>query len=328
MAGRSRAELAKYAENPYVRGYLDSLAFAEGTDKSGYGTFFGGETIEVKPGMQHPDIVKKGTSAAFGRYQFMPHTWGEASKALGLEDMTPGNQDVAALYLTDRRGVDLDRIAAGKIDESDLDKVAPEWASFPTLAGKSYYGQPVKPAAEILGIARRGGKPAPQVGAGGVPRSDGAPVASGADGGATPGDAALTSMLSDLEKQTAALVESTKPKPIEIPQTPAFAPFSSPDVAGPGGAQQPPANPLLTAFQAATGQPTPDAAPVGGTVAAPAPVDPAPQARAQARDRRARATQQFLSRDEGSGSAFGRLVGQQRFAGQGLMDFLSAPLPA
>ena len=317
MAGRSRAELARYAENPYVRGYLDSLAFAEGTDKSGYGTFFGGETIEIKPGMQHPDIVKKGTSAAFGRYQFMPHTWGEASKALGLEDMTPGNQDVAALYLTARRGVDLDRIAAGKIDESDLDKVAPEWASFPTRAGKSYYGQPVKPAAEILGIARREGKPAPQMGAGGAPRSDGAP----ASAGPTPGEEALTKMLASVQEQTAALVASTKPQPIEMPQV-APVPTFQPSVAPPAS------NPLSDAVSAFTGQPAPAPAPAqvqtqDAVPATPSAIDQVGQARA----RRAVATQQFLDRDRGVGSSFGRLL-QQRFAGDGLMDFLSGPLAA
>ena len=28
-------------------------------------------------------------------------------------------------------------------------KLAPEWASFPTLRGRSYYGQPVKPFANL-----------------------------------------------------------------------------------------------------------------------------------------------------------------------------------
>jgi muramidase (phage lysozyme) len=316
--GRSRAELEKYAENPYVRGYLDSLAWAEGTLESGYGTFFGGETIPIKPGMQHPDVVKKGRSAAFGRYQFMPFTWGPVQKALGLEDMTPRNQDIAALYLTDRRGVDLDRIAAGKIDEGDLDRLAPEWASLPTRAGKSYYGQPVKSAAEVLAIARREGKPMQQVGAGGVPRSDGAPAPAA---GPTPGDEALTRMLASVQEQTAALVEATKPKPIEMPQM-APVPTFQPSVAPPAS------NPLSDAVSAFTGQPAPAPAPAQVQTqdvapAAPSAIDQVGQARA----RRAQATQQFLDRDRGVGSSFGRLL-QQRFAGDGLMDFLSGPLAA
>jgi muramidase (phage lysozyme) len=41
-------------------------------------------------------------SSAAGRYQFMPDTWAEVSRALGLHDFSPASQDKAAWYLAER----------------------------------------------------------------------------------------------------------------------------------------------------------------------------------------------------------------------------------
>jgi muramidase (phage lysozyme) len=65
------------------------------------------------------------------------------SQALGLERFGPQVQDQAAIFLIQRRGA-LALADQGQFTPHLAHKLAPEWASFPTLAGRSYYGQPVK----------------------------------------------------------------------------------------------------------------------------------------------------------------------------------------
>ena len=129
------------------RAWLDTIAYAEGTyfngDPKGYRTMFGYKG-ELDTNKGHPDqVISSGgyQSAAAGRYQFMPGTWAGAVKALGLDGrMTPENQDQAALHLIRQRGVD----PTQPISRESVAKLAPEWASLPTIKGNSYYGQPVK----------------------------------------------------------------------------------------------------------------------------------------------------------------------------------------
>ena len=123
---------------PLQRAWLRTIRYAEGThhDK-GYGTHFGGSYSE--PGDGHPDrVIRAGgySSAAYGAYQFMPKTW----QGVGGGSMSPERQDRAALELMRRRGV----TATTGISPELAAKLAPEWASFPMLNGKSRYGQPVK----------------------------------------------------------------------------------------------------------------------------------------------------------------------------------------
>jgi lysozyme len=82
-------------------------------------------------------------SAAAGAYQFMPFTWDMVTRALGIPDFQPESQDQAALFLVQRRGA-LHLADRGELTPDLAARLAPEWASFPTLAGHSYYGQPVK----------------------------------------------------------------------------------------------------------------------------------------------------------------------------------------
>lgn len=135
-------------DNPLVRQWLDLIAYAEGTDRNrsgqGYDVMFGGGRFGDLS--KHPDTVvrTKGFprgSAAAGRYQFMPGTYAGAQRALGLQGFGPQQQDLAAIYLMKQRGVDPER---DPINAQTIAKLAPEWASLPTLSGKSYYGQPVK----------------------------------------------------------------------------------------------------------------------------------------------------------------------------------------
>ena len=107
----------------------------------GYNTMFGGGTFD---GVEHPDrVVSAGgyDSAAAGAYQFMPKTWRMITKKYNIpSQMTPENQDRAALGLMLDRGMNPKQ---GWSDEAAF-KLAPEWASFPTRSGRSYYDQPVK----------------------------------------------------------------------------------------------------------------------------------------------------------------------------------------
>jgi muramidase (phage lysozyme) len=140
--------------DPKARQWLDLLAYAEGTDKSrtgqGYNVMFGGGTFNDL--RRHPDVVVNRTSAAAGRYQFMPSTWSGVSKKLGLSDFGPAAQDLAAVELMRQRGVDPYK---DPVTPQTVAKLAPEWASLPTLAGKSYYNQPVKSFAELQQYAKQ-----------------------------------------------------------------------------------------------------------------------------------------------------------------------------
>jgi hypothetical protein len=65
--------------------------------------------------------------------------------------MAPERQDLAALKLIRQRGVDPD---VDPINPQTVAKLAPEWASLPTLEGKSYYGQPVRSFGELSNFAK------------------------------------------------------------------------------------------------------------------------------------------------------------------------------
>ena len=137
-----------YPITPERRALLNTIRYAEGTwangQDIGYRIMFGGG---LAPGLErHPDrVIRSGgyASAAAGAYQFMPFTWSMASRMLGLQGFGPDVQDQAALLLVHRRG-GLSLADQGTFTRELAAKLAPEWASFPTMAGQSFYGQPVK----------------------------------------------------------------------------------------------------------------------------------------------------------------------------------------
>lgn len=157
---------------PEVQAALRSIKVAEGTVKSknSYDTLFGFGTAPIRQmtvaeviNMQNTDRLPKrlggGTvgfgkdssgkvrSAASGAYQFMPVTLQQVMNLGALKSsdlMTPDNQDKAAWALMKYRGVTLKSLQSGGLSRSNMNLMAPEWASFPTLSGESYYGQPVK----------------------------------------------------------------------------------------------------------------------------------------------------------------------------------------
>jgi lysozyme len=137
-----------FAMTPERRALLNTIRYAEGTWKNGheigYRVLFGGSLFHSFD--RHPDRVMFSpgyASAAAGAYQFMPPTWDLVSRSMGLVGFHPENQDQGALFLIQRRGA-LSLADRGELTPQLAARLAPEWASFPTLAGRSYYGQPVK----------------------------------------------------------------------------------------------------------------------------------------------------------------------------------------
>ncbi len=117
----------------------------EGTlgDK-GYTTMFTGRQFADLS--KHPAQRNTGggyTSDAAGAYQFLSTTYNPAAAKLGITDFSPESQEKVGKYLAEKRGLDVDKLHTTK--ESFLkavDKIAPEWASMPTIkTGTSYYGQ-------------------------------------------------------------------------------------------------------------------------------------------------------------------------------------------
>ena len=145
-----------YIITPERRAMLNTIRFAEGTWKGGldlgYRVMFGGGLM---PSMdRHPDRViysSRYASAAAGAYQFMPFTWDFVKRNLGIKGFGPEVQDQGALFLIERRKA-LKLTDKGVMSPHLAAKLAPEWASFPTLRGRSYYGQPVKRFANLQGF--------------------------------------------------------------------------------------------------------------------------------------------------------------------------------
>jgi lysozyme len=137
-----------FAITPERRALLNTIRYAEGTWKNGedvgYHVMFGGS---LTPSLErHPNRVNYSSryaSAAAGAYQFMPFTWDMVVRATGLRGFHPESQDQAAIFLIQRRGA-LHLADRGELSPELAARLAPEWASFPTIAGHSYYGQPVK----------------------------------------------------------------------------------------------------------------------------------------------------------------------------------------
>lgn len=167
--------------SPNARRWLNLISYAEGTYGNRgprYDITFGFKPIQSLD--RHPnDPVTAGgyISTAAGAYQILKPTYDGASKALGLRNFQPNSQDLAALYLIRKRGVDPDRSA---VTPETVARLAPEWASFPTLQGSSYYGQPSKPINDLLRFAKsQGATTAPPVPNLPPPQGGGRPFAVG-----------------------------------------------------------------------------------------------------------------------------------------------------
>lgn len=146
--------------NENVRAFLSLIRKTEG---AGYSTLFGGGTFNGWADHPRQKITKplggrSLTSTAAGAYQFLARTWDECAASCGLKDFSPASQDIAAIFLIDRREaledvIDGDwRIAIAKCNK--------EWASLPG----SPYGQPTKPLDYCLAYLDRFQTPAAAAG--------------------------------------------------------------------------------------------------------------------------------------------------------------------
>jgi muramidase (phage lysozyme) len=139
---------------PQTRALLRTIRFAEGTDgPDGYRTMFTGRKFNDLS--RHPRIVNSSnglSSDAAGAYQFLSTTWN--SRLVGGGAMTPERQDMGAVRLVRNRGVDPS--LPGGFTVQVADRLAPEWASFPTArTGTSYYGQGGKSFAQLKAYYER-----------------------------------------------------------------------------------------------------------------------------------------------------------------------------
>lgn len=148
-------KIKKSASNKNVIAFLKMVRVGEGTSgPNGYRTLFGGGLFNDYSKHPNKKVTAGGyTSTAAGAYQFLYGTWLECQKALSLPDFSINSQDLAAIYLLQKRGA-LDDIINGNLKQA-VQKCAPEWASLPVtetftdskgktrIAGNSYYGQPV-----------------------------------------------------------------------------------------------------------------------------------------------------------------------------------------
>lgn len=156
---QTRAQLEAWRQqNPGLfRGLQQAISRAEGTwraNQPGYDILFGGGRFTDYS--RHPDRVVRTpgyASAAAGAYQFMPGTYAEAARALGLKDFSPASQDLAMLYKVRQRLLPAGGLAAltkeGTLSPRLQGYLAPEWASIPTSTGESAYGQPVKRSSQV-----------------------------------------------------------------------------------------------------------------------------------------------------------------------------------
>ena len=133
-------------ENRNVQAFLALIRHTEG---AGYHTLFGGERFEsLADHPRHKVTRMLGgrpiASSAAGAYQFLTTTWDECAKALHLEDFSERSQDVAALFLVDRRNA-LDFVIVGQW-ENAITACNREWASLPG----SPYGQPTHSMSRCL----------------------------------------------------------------------------------------------------------------------------------------------------------------------------------
>ena len=157
----------QFAASPVGQGLLRAIRVGEGTaGPKGYQTMFGGGTFNDLS--KHPDrVIRSGgyASAAAGAYQFLPGTWNQVASQLGLKDFSPQSQDIAALAKARERLMPIGGLAT--LEKEGLSPrvaaaLAPEWASFPTESGRSYYGQPVKPLSALQQAFGQGKATRPQ----------------------------------------------------------------------------------------------------------------------------------------------------------------------
>lgn len=138
--------LAQSLHHENVKAFLRLIRAGESSQgEDAYRMMFGGKLFDSFD--HHPNIKVTAnglTSTAAGAYQFLFRTWAEVSEALMLPDFSPPMQDLAAVYLINRRKA-LEDVEAGRIEQA-IEKCNREWASLPG----SPYGQPTRTLKQAL----------------------------------------------------------------------------------------------------------------------------------------------------------------------------------
>lgn len=134
--------ITKPQEARNVQAFLDTISYAEGTDRygaeGGYNVLVGGRTFDSYE--DHPnvlvDLPNLGIkSTAAGRYQILYRFWTHYKKQLDLPDFSPPCQDAYAIQQFKERRAYED-IKKGRIEDA-ITKCSNIWASFPGAG----YGQ-------------------------------------------------------------------------------------------------------------------------------------------------------------------------------------------
>ena len=138
----TKQDLINARNDPNVLRFLNLIARAEGTEKYGYNTAFGGNYFGDLS--QHPNIKKQfkqtdgkvNSSGASGRYQFLNSTWNGVSKKYDLNDFGGVNQDLGAIALIAENGA-LKDVQGGNFKKA-IDKLGNIWVSFPSSPYKQH----------------------------------------------------------------------------------------------------------------------------------------------------------------------------------------------
>lgn len=153
----------KALAHPNVRAFLRVIRSGESSqDGSAYRWLFGSTQSNPKlfdSFASHPRVktyekfdgqfIKNGRldyTTAAGAYQIVGSTWDECVAALGLPDFSPESQDIAAVFLIDRRHA-LGDLLEGRVTDA-INKLGQEWASLPSAK----YGQPTVKLEEALKV--------------------------------------------------------------------------------------------------------------------------------------------------------------------------------
>ncbi|NBW80145.1 hypothetical protein EBR21_00170 [bacterium] len=132
---------------PNVKAFLDTIAFAEGTEDHYDYIFTFSRFFSYA---DHPRELRcsgRLCSDAAGRYQFLSTTWDNLARRLGLNDFSPENQDRAAVQLIKDAGVYGTVAGISNFNEfaNAAYGVSATWASMPG----SPYGQPTYSASTL-----------------------------------------------------------------------------------------------------------------------------------------------------------------------------------
>ncbi len=151
------------SKDPRVKAFLDLLAHGEGTSYH--------PEVKMLPDQYRISFCNDGKIASFkdhprkkccnrvgdriicataaGRYMFLQRTWDWVREKLALNDFSPTNQDLAAIYLLMESGA-LDEILKNNI-KGAIAKASRFWAPMPG----SSYNQPQTKLSELLGIYQK-----------------------------------------------------------------------------------------------------------------------------------------------------------------------------